>query len=335
MSAKVAREMFDLFMPGKYLNGKMSCHKCGGQISKKDAYYRCAQCDLNYCMVCMAQTMSPTYKRPSSLSDGSLHVAKEHASARKPLLEVLPGDVFLCGPDYWGIHHTVLSCERLVPAEKRVRDALTQGNDKVEILKCGTVETSQTALSGGDTKWYQTCSYYSRNLETGATQLIGDMIPGSNNLEIYSEAVPVKVLLHPLRPHCGGPELDEKTFDKVVHKASAQSKSYGRITALEAFVAGTPKLRRADFPNVASRHRLFEDLIKRWERPPICTSVVIMVWQMYFAALFSGAGNWAADLVVQHILEWIPLWCDKTTPSMLVKSLTESGWMLKNNFDAN
>jgi len=285
-------------------------------------------------MACMALILYPASTRPSSRSEGSLHVANEREKARKPLPEVLPGDVFLCGPDYWGIHHTVLSCGRLEPAEQRVKDAITQADD-VEILKCATVETSQTAIVGGDAKWYQTCSYYSRNLETGATQLVGDMIPGSNQLEIYAEAVPVKVLLHPLRPHRGGPELDEETFDKVIHKASAESKSYGRFTALEALVAGTPKLRRADFPNVASRRRLFKDLIKRWERPPICSSVVIMVWQMYFAALFSDAGSWAADLAVQHILEWIPLWCDKTTPSMLVKCLTESGWLLKNNFDAN
>jgi len=334
MSAKVAREMFDVFMPSKYLSGgKMSCHKCSRTISDKDAYYWCAQCDLNHCMVCMALILYPERKRPPGLSDGALDVAKKGENARKPLLEVLPGDVFLCGPDDWGIHHTVLSRGRLEPAEQRVRDALLMSDDE-EILGCGTVETSQTA-QGDDTNWYKTCSYYSRNLETGVTHLVGDMVPGSNLLEILTEAVPVKMLLHPLRPHQGGPGLDEETFHKVVDKASAQSKSYGRITALEALVSSAPKLHRTDFPNAASRHRLFEDLVKRWERPPICSSVVIKVWQMYFEDVFSSAGNWATDLAVQHILEWIPLWCDKTTPSMLVKTLTESGWMLKNDLNAN
>merc|ERR1712007_307656 len=133
-------------------------------------------------------------------------------------------------------------------------------------------------------------------------QLVGDMIPGSNQLEIYSEAVPAKVLLHPLRPHRGSPEMDEDIFDKVIHKASAQSKSYGRITALEAFVAGTPKLHRADFPNAVSRRRLFEDLIKRWERPPICSSVVIMVWQMYFAVLEVGQQTWLSSTFLNGFL---------------------------------
>jgi len=47
---------------------------------------------------------------------------------------------------------------------------------------------------------------------------------------------------------------------------------------------------------------------------------------MYFAALFSSAGSWAADLEFQHIRGWIPLWCDKTSPKYVGEKF-DSEWM--------
>eukprot|EP00811_Abedinium_folium_P007692 NODE_1709_length_2397_cov_6.263436.p1 GENE.NODE_1709_length_2397_cov_6.263436~~NODE_1709_length_2397_cov_6.263436.p1 ORF type:complete len:682 (-),score=143.78 NODE_1709_length_2397_cov_6.263436:351-2138(-) len=330
MCAKVVQEMF-LFWPTKYLSVNV-CSRCDERITAKDARYRCALCDLNFCLSCVSDSQCMLETKPCETAEDLLRAALEVHFARKAPVEVLPGDVFLCGPDAWGIHHVVLSRGRMVPAEERVRKAISPGGD-AEVYGCETVESNRM-MRGEDTQWYQTCCYYVRNPETGVTQLVADMIPGSNRLEIYFEPVAVKVLLHPLRIGWGGPELDPEALAEVIKKASGQSKTYGRITAMQAFVTNQVKLNAADYPDTALRERLFEELQKRWQTPPICSSVVIMVWQMYFEAVHRSAGPAAVDLAVQRILEFVPLYSDKTTPSTLVEALTECGWMLRANLDA-
>jgi len=323
MSAKVARELLDLVRPSRYLN-IIECDRCGEQITGKDARYRCRLCDIDYCMSCMSSVMHPIEPKISE--------TQVTFDNRKTLLKILPGDIFLCGPDEWGIHHVVLASGEMRLAEKRVRDAFAV-EDSREIYGCTTVETSASQTT--QAPWYQTCSYYARNLETGEVELVGDMVCESNLLEIYTQGVPVKVLLHPLRPNRGGPELDLDTFERVVKRATAQSKGYCRITAVRAFVSAQGKLKQVDFPDALSRQELLKKIRRRWESPPICSSVAITVWQMYFDEMSRDAGHWATDLAVQHILEWIPVFCDNTTPSMLVKTLTESGWVLKTSLAAD
>jgi hypothetical protein len=79
-----------------------------------------------------------------------------------------------------------------------------------------------------------------------------------------------------------------------------------------------------DFPTAKSRLTLKSTLHQSWEARPICASLCIKVWQMYFELLGRAAGE--PDEAVKEVLRCMPVFSDRTTPSALMKALTVRGW---------
>jgi len=67
----------------------------------------------------------------------------------------------------------------------------------------------------------------------------------------------------------------------------------------------------------------FLELVQQcWETPPICTSVVISLWQRYLCKL-AIASDWdEADMVQQ----WMPLRADRALPGELLSTMQHCGW---------
>merc|ERR1712059_175935 len=82
-------------------------------------------------------------------------------------------------------------------------------------------------------------------------------------------------------------------------------------------------LKPEDFPDAKSRGALQQRLHKTWSDPPICASLCIKVWQMYFELLGRESGHPEAG--IQEILRWMPVYSNSATPSALLKALTSHG----------
>lgn len=77
--------------------------------------------------------------------------------------------------------------------------------------------------------------------------------------------------------------------------------------------------------DVACRERseeLREELESCWERPPICTSIVISFWQRYLQGLAHATGASDLDLM----LRYMPLKADRGLPGELLRTMERTGW---------
>lgn len=328
MQATVVRELLGVFRLSQ-LFSTITCERCDKELGFKEASYRCKKCDVYYCMACASEG------REGLSTVLNLQGMGNSSSSSKPALSVMVGDIMLCGPDAMGIHHAILVRSRLRPAPDMVKPfGLSSG---MEVFSCDTVECTQSA-QGEDTYWYFSKSFIQRDPRLRTATWIADKPPGSNTVELSLHPAPVKVLRHPLRPGRGGHQLDCQVFDRAVQQAAAVSKEYGWSTAIRAsmqhFSSAKPALDAADYPSPVLRWALLGKLCQEWDSPPICSSVPIKVWQQYFVAVFGEAKTPnAEDVAVQHILSYIPLVPDATSPSTLVTELTKCGWVLHHNLE--
>jgi hypothetical protein len=241
------------------------------------------------------------------------------------LNEIMPGDIFYFGPDQWSIHHTVLARSRMVPAHPDIVELL-EGPPGAETFACHTIESTR-ALSGEVTPWYPALSFFQR--VDGVTSLVADSPPDSGTLQVVEAPVPVKVLMHPLRDG----RFHKHLFNEAVVWGASTASRYGKRAAVKAFLSqalhgGSPMvIDPGDFPTPESRSALFEDLRGRWDEKPICASVCVKVWQMYFELLGREAGR--PDEALAQILRWMPVYSNRITPSALLKVLTARGWELR------
>lgn len=311
-----------------------NCDLCNNQITSQDARYFCKECKYSVCMECSARLLSknggaghgfmpPTAPRPS------------HHQEYGPNM-VQPGDIFLCGPDKWGIHHCVMSIGQMRPSYQSCQAIIKEMPELggMDFFSCDTIESSRT-LKGQEIIWYPAKSYFARNRQTKEAFLVADVGIGTDTLVLCAEPVKVKLLMHPLRSGHGGPAFDLQAFRKALEVSAEASQHWSIKTAVQGFMTRRESqgLDPKAYPDPQSRIALMQDLEKRWKMRPICTSVAIMVWQRYFQFI-SGSGPEATDVAAQHILRWMPLLSDKTLPSALIKELCKCGWMMRGNLDA-
>lgn len=332
MHAKVAREVWKRLMHWHY---EHTCNQCGKEISTKDACYTCKVCDFTLCMDC-ATRMLP---RPADVSP--FHESPQGGEA---ILgdRVSPGDIILCGPDKWGIHHVVLSIGNLRP-DPEAGQVITQawihegglpaGIDPraTDIFILRTIESTR-ALRGQDISWYPAKTFFARDRRTGEAWMVGDIPIGSmksNVIETTPSPVPVKLLFHPLRPGCGGPPFQLEVFRTALGESAKVSRKWGLATALRGMRAKRESLDPQQYPDPRSREVLMAELRESWDRDPICASVAIKVWQRYFD--LAAGGN--DDVAAQFILRFMPLIADQTWPSAMIKNLSKCGWVMRGNLD--
>merc|ERR1712190_447248 len=103
---------------------------------------------------------------------------------------------------------------------------------------------------------------------------------------------------------------------------------YSSLPVVRGFLANRGGIDPEHFRDEESRAALLKEIRERHENRPICASVAIKVWQVYFQLRNANAGARADDKTVKDILKWMPLYCDATLPSTMVKVLAECGWTL-------
>lgn len=69
--------------------------------------------------------------------------------------------------------------------------------------------------------------------------------------------------------------------------------------------------------------KVLDDMLDAWAQQPICTSVVIIFWQMYLWRLATAHGDNPADI----ILKFMPLRADRVLPGQLLKTMREHGFV--------
>jgi len=307
MKAHVVREMFNL------CNMPKNCAKCDVFLDSKVSYYVCRQCDIVYCNACARLEL----KLPKALE-------------KRSLLDIMPGDMFLAGPDKYGIHHVILARSRWRAIEPEVAEALRQDFDPgTEILACDTIESTQGSV-GDTTWWYSATTYFARDPCTGAASLIADLPANSFEIEQVVTPVPTKVLLHPFRGHGCGPRLDTQAFESVIADAALNSKCYGKLTAVQSAVNGLMRrevISSSEYTTEDARRELLGKLRKSWRARPICASVAVMCWQQYLFCISP-----TDDEAVQNIVRYMPCWCHRSTPCALVSKLSQLGWIMSDYF---
>mmetsp|Transcript_56060 Transcript_56060/g.103743 ORF Transcript_56060/g.103743 Transcript_56060/m.103743 type:complete len:560 (-) Transcript_56060:79-1758(-) len=340
MQGKIVREIWSRVLFWHY---RGSCDKCGEEIPQEDARYYCKECNHSLCMKCGAKQMNLCVSTNVQAPLGSMIPTDEAFTPRTTRTasghdrlpsHIMPGDIFLCGPDKNGIHHVVLCCGPVRLSEEH-REVL-EATRSEQVFVCQTIESTHLE-EGRTTCWYPCRSLFKRSLKTGETRLVGDVDNETGQVTLAETEYPVKVLLHPLRRGHGGPEFDASAYWSAIKISAETSKSWGIKTGLKATVLNTVKDRREglnpdDYPDQESRHALMKSLRKRRVENPICSSVAIMVWQLYFE-LTSGTGKEGEDLAAQSILRWMPCVSNLTAPSAMVKILTKRGWVLRPDFD--
>lgn len=309
MRAKVAREMLQLMR----CTGDQQCCLCEKSLTDHDAFYRCKACDEDYCLSCSRAQLGLSAAVPRGASGSALQLG--------------PGDILLCGPDRYDIHHIVLVRGELEGAPELVD--MIDVPPGAELLRCETIESTQKS-SGSTTWWYPTTTIILRDSHAGTSMVVADEPPDSDTLYIFPEPVPCKVLLHPLRPEVMGIELDPDVFDEALKACAERSQKYSWNTAMHAFFAYQRSMDAEHYQTPEVRMELLSKIRASWERPPICAAVAIKVWQQYFDFLHSDS----ADDATLCILNCMPVWCDATTPSSMVKTLTYHGWSLCENLEA-
>jgi len=282
-------------------------------LTDHDAYYRCKACNVDYCLSCSRGQLGLSAAVPRGASG--------------PALQVGPGDILLCGPDKYDIHHVVLVRGQLEAAPELA--GMLNVPPGAELLRCETIESTQGS-TGSATWWYPTSTVIQRDSHAGTAVVVADQPPDSDTLYTFPEPVPCKVLLHPLRPEVLDAELDDEIFEEALEACAWRSQEYSWSTAVHAFLAYQRSMRMGDYPTSQARVELLEQIRASWDRPPICSAVAIKVWQQYFDALHSDSPDDAA----RCILHYMPVWCDATTPSSLVKTLTHHGWSLYESLEA-
>jgi hypothetical protein len=204
----------------------------------------------------------------------------------------------------------------------------------MDIFSCSTIESTAQA-QGEDVVWYPSQYYIARDRKNGEAMFVADMPHGSNEFEI-ADPIPVKLLLHPFRPGHLGPPLDLSMFRQSVEECAVGSKAWSLKTAAKGMTRrrkATYVMNDSKYPDPESRVELLDEIHKRWQGKPICTSVIIMVWQRYLE-MAAGGGPDAPDLAAQYILRFMPLWSDSTLPSGLLKELSMCNWVMRGNIDA-
>lgn len=313
MEAKVDRELRRVISGSRL---KIACSRCEMRLSAKDAWYTCKACNYHLCLECSEQLQQRTPAAADMCGEPCLADA----------CRVACGDLVLCGPDEWGIHHVVLVCGTMVrdPEAGRILGLPAH----LEAFACPTIESSRY-LKGKEFRWYAATSIYARDSWSGQVHLVGDRPEGTGAIEKLQKPVPVKFLIHPLRSsnHLA---MDRALFGQALQEMAQRSQKWSLRTALNAMASARTALDPGDYPTRADRAKLMDSLEESWESPPICAAVAIGVWQRYLelACAASCPRGDARASAAQHILRWMPLVADRTMPSVLVKVLTRCGWIL-------
>jgi len=323
MEVRVVREMLRGF---EALRSSVLCARCKVAITMEDARYSCDACSISYCTACSTNFLS----KPLGLESVARPLCAQVVPVRSSPLNVKVGDILCCGPDAWGIHHLMLVISAMEPDPEAFE--FLHLENSLEAWSCETIECTRNRVGPNGAAWFSTRTFFSRDRATSAAALVGCLETGTLNIELFETPVPVKLLMHPLRKGHGGPTFDVEAFQEAVKLSTDVSQRWGLATAIKGLFTralGQDCLDPDDYSTAEEREELLEKLSTSWSSSPICSSVVIVVWQYYFKLACSSP-----DAAAQQILRWIPLLSDKTMPSVLLKVLTKLGWVLRGNLDA-
>eukprot|EP00931_Biecheleriopsis_adriatica_P093308 TRINITY_DN67053_c0_g1_i1.p1 TRINITY_DN67053_c0_g1~~TRINITY_DN67053_c0_g1_i1.p1 ORF type:complete len:518 (+),score=65.04 TRINITY_DN67053_c0_g1_i1:56-1555(+) len=298
------------------------CMHCGREFHHDEAYYRCHECDLNCCLSC--------------------------ASTHGGLNEVLPGpgDVILAGP-FLTVTHVIAVVSQMERADESSREALGFPRS-AELFCCTTVETTpmyrQCLVGGGkmsdddsaSTSWYRAYTYYMRDREKGAVNLVGVRPWDSSDPPQAISPQPTLFLLHPFRGELSS-HFNSLVFQQAVKFWEAHSRTYSFSTAVRLLFKERSNFHPEMFPTPDLRAALLKEVRERWKCKPICASVPVKIWQKYFE-LVRNVDSSREDkqvhpqveaAIVRDIIRWMPVFSDATYPSVMVKVLGECGWTLR------
>jgi len=295
--------------------GSPVCTECGEDLSALKCSYVCEQCNYRLCGQCSREQLG-------------LPVVNDCAD--NPV-ELLPGDIIMTmGGKSIATHHVMLVCGKLefVPQFRKVLEVPPEA----EVWACKTIES--TGLEEGhEYHWHSAYTFFSRDKHSKTLELVGDITEGDDEVCVAEEPVRCKVLLHPLRTEFGGQGLDGDIFRKIVHELEIVSKAWSISTCTKAFLSRMfftwqGGINPENYKTEKAKEDLMESLQNSWVIAPICASVPVKVWQRYIQETSVDTVA-AADLILSNM----PLHCQCVVPSIMIKRLSEEGWVLIDNLE--
>lgn len=152
--------------------------------------------------------------------------------------------------------------------------------------------------------------------QSGCLTMIGELIPmseGEVRLGI-TDGEPAELWQSPAALRQG---LRSDLLIESLEELEAEGGTWSFATAAQALYHRSAKL-----DDEADSSELLELVQQCWESPPICTSVVISLWQRYLCK-FAFASGWDE---VDSILHWMPLRADRGLPGELLSTMQRCGW---------
>jgi len=115
-------------------------------------------------------------------------------------------------------------------------------------------------------------------------------------------------------------------MSKVVGDMKQCEASWSFYTALRAVLRSA----HVDGSGTSESERLWilQELQECWESDPICTSVVIELWQRYLCELALHSGGAHALAAAELVLRWMPLKADRALPGDLLGTMLRCGFTM-------
>lgn len=193
-------------------------------------------------------------------------------------------------------------------------------SDTKQIWKVPTVESTR-----GRAGLCQSCLFLHVEPGTGLLVLIGEIVSETEKrLELgVIEREPVVIWHSPAELRS---QLRPDIMADVLNDMVACEGNWSYTTAARAMLQSASLSRRS------SRSAFMAEIRSSWDAAPICTSVVIALWQRYLSKFAQATGQSEMDL----ILNWMPLKADRGLPDELISTLRLCGWIsVKRTQDAS
>jgi len=161
--------------------------------------------------------------------------------------------------------------------------------------------------------------------ETGALILLGELSDSECHVDTTEQQVELWQSPDPLR----------KTFSEVLFTDALQetladdSKAWSWTTAARCLLRPTRSLGMEEDTDLVVR-----EVMAGWAAEPICTSVVISLWQRYLfkVAESYGPAEISSAKAAELVTQWMPLRADSCLPGDVMRVMQKCGWTARMRF---
>jgi len=163
------------------------------------------------------------------------------------------------------------------------------------------------------------------DVDTGSLVLLGELSDSECHVDTTEQQVELWHSPDPLRK-----TFSEALFTDALRETLADdSKGWSWTTAARCLLRPARSLGTEEDTN-----RVVQEVRAGWAAEPICTSVVIALWQRYLFKLAEshGPAEIRSAKAAELVMQWMPLRADSCLPGDVMKVMQQCGWTARMRF---